>query len=188
MLARLRNYCNHTSTSRCVLAGDFNFVLEAEDRYRPTQKRFTGQREADGKYFLEHFSDFLEAQQSDYTRQGGRGDHTVLSRLDRIYFSISPWEANDFNISAGINRDLGGTQEDLSDHFSVWARLGKKVLLPRALDPLQFLLGSPNILAGRAGWSAASDSLKICSLVSPRPLWMFSQTRQNAIFSVPLAK
>ena len=68
LMSRLRRACNRTTTSRCVPAGDFNFVLELEDRYRPALKKFTGQRLADAIYFLEHFRDFVEAGQTDCTR------------------------------------------------------------------------------------------------------------------------
>jgi endonuclease/exonuclease/phosphatase family metal-dependent hydrolase len=126
ILSQVRKACNQTSMCRYILAGDFNFVLEAEDRFRPALKRFTGQRQADGDYFLEHFSDFLEAEQTDYTRQGGEGDQLVLSRIDRIYLSISSWEAKDFNIYASVDRDLGGRHEKLSDHFPLSVRVFKK--------------------------------------------------------------
>ena len=91
LLSRLMEACRHTAMNRCIVAGDFNFVLEAQDRYKPTLKGFTGQREAEGEYSLQQFKGFLEAQQTEYTRRGGRGANTVLSRLDRIYRSIGHW-------------------------------------------------------------------------------------------------
>ena len=126
LLSRLREACRHTAMNRCIVAGDFNFVLEAQDRYKPTLKGFTGQREAEGEYFLQQFKDFLEAQQTEYTRRGGRGANTVLSCLDRIYISIGHWETNDFNIAASINQDFGWPQEDISDHWPVCVRFSKK--------------------------------------------------------------
>ena len=124
-LSRLRDACGSTVICQNVLAGDFNFVLEAEDRYRPALKRFSGQRQADGTYFLDNFRDFVEAMQSEHTRQGGHGAATVLSRLDRIYVTLGAWETNDFNMRVSAQKDLNVIKQ-LPDHVPVCALISHK--------------------------------------------------------------
>jgi endonuclease/exonuclease/phosphatase family metal-dependent hydrolase len=126
-LSQLRNACGCSSTCRCVIAGDFNFVLAPEDRYRPALKQFSGQRQPDGTYFLDNFRDFVEAWQSDYTRRGGQGTDIVLSRLDRIYISLGAWETNDFNMRVSAQHDLN-VMKNLSDHVPVCARISRKTV------------------------------------------------------------
>ena len=97
-----------------ILIGDMNFVEQSGDRMDLDGSLSQLHSGSDTKFFQKHFGNFQEFEQPLFTCRNSHG----LSRIDRIYTSLSPLL---FNL-LGTACNLNPISAALSDHFFLSAK------------------------------------------------------------------
>ena len=120
LLRRLHRHVQGYHGAHVLLAGDFNFVSEMEDRFNCATGTFTGNRGNDSDLFAQLFNNFTELYQSDFTHRAYvEATDQTYARLDRIYSSLSPVLLHDLNVSVATHNATSAPRFDLSDHIPV---------------------------------------------------------------------
>ena len=120
--ARLSPY----AVAHSILAGDWNFVFEEEDRYDCAGGKFCGRSNEVAHWWDSHLHTMTEWYQGDFTRSGTTRNGTrCLSRLDRVYSNIALADSLDWKISAAVVGALDAQNGRLSDHLPVQVRLSQ---------------------------------------------------------------
>ena len=114
------------SEAHSVLARDWNFDHEEEDRFDVEAATFSGNRGEVAKWWDAHLYDLMEWHQGDFTRSGTTRTGTKsLARLDRIYSNIDSADFLDLRIAAAAKGALDAETIRLSDHLPVEGRMSR---------------------------------------------------------------
>ena len=123
-LSLLRSAIKPYAETHSLLAGDWNFDHDEEDRFDVEAGVFCGRRGDMAKWWDTNLGNFMEWYQGDFTRSGiTRTLKKSLSRIDRIYSNLDPADALDLKIAATVVRALATNTERLSDHLPVQGRM-----------------------------------------------------------------
>ena len=103
-----------------IIAGDFNFELNANDRITLANGHFCGRVGQVARHWVALFGAFSELFQPEYTRSALVSTPAgTASRIDRIYTSLRPFILNDLLVTINTIGTLFNTTGRLSDHIPV---------------------------------------------------------------------
>lgn len=130
-ISSIKDLTDHEYDKRFVVAGDFNFVLDPQDRHHDfSSDHHRCALDSLATTWNEQLGFLAEMYQPNYTRFATIGMNSDLptptaSRIDRIYANIHPDEEFQFDISTSLEFPPLVDNKHVSDHATVSVRISR---------------------------------------------------------------